>query len=47
MEGVIKKIIREEIEDFDWLDDEETNLPPINEINEWCEQNKTQISKWI
>lgn len=44
MKNIIKKVLKE---DFDWLEDEETNLPPINEINEWCEQNKTQISKWI
>jgi len=35
------------VNDFDWLEDTDTNLPPIQEINNWCENNRKQISDWI
>jgi len=46
MKNIIKKILRES-DDFDWVDEDKTDLPPIKEIHEWCDKNRNKISNWI
>jgi hypothetical protein len=47
MEKIIKKILKEELGDWDWVDEDKTDLPPIKEIHEWCENNRIQLANWI
>lgn len=44
MKKTIKKILRES--EWDWTQENQIEVP-IQDIGDWCENNRTQIAGWI
>jgi hypothetical protein len=44
MKKIIKKVLKE---DFDWIEENQIDLPPIQDIHIWCDNNGPQIFEWI
>lgn len=46
MKNLIKKILKESEEDFNWTQENQMDVP-LQDIVSWCDANGSQIFEWI
>jgi hypothetical protein len=46
MRNNLRKIIKEEISDFDWAKENTTEVP-IKDIEDWVDKTRYEVSNWI